>query len=61
MMETMVSAIVDNIDADLKGEPATRKATWNAICLADMGGTSTAEPIYERYILKLLGIERLKR
>lgn len=56
-----MSAILDNIDADLKGEPATRKATWNAICLADMGGTSTAEPIYERYILKLLGIERLKR
>jgi sulfide:quinone oxidoreductase len=81
-------------------EPFER-ATWNALCLADMGDTGaafvalpqmpprnvawikkgkwvhmakiayekyfiskmksgTSEPIYEKYILKLLGIEKLK-
>ena len=42
MIETMVSAIAHNIAADLAGEPATAKATWNAICLADMGDTGAA-------------------
>ncbi|MEO8249841.1 MAG: FAD/NAD(P)-binding oxidoreductase [Burkholderiales bacterium] len=100
MIETMVSAITHNIAADLAGEPATAKATWNAICLADMGDTGAAivalpqnpprnvnwfkkgkwvhlakiafekyfirkmktgnvEPVYETYVLKALGIERL--
>lgn len=100
MIETMVSAIVHNIAADIAGQPATATATWNAICLADMGDTGAAfvalpqlpprnvnwfkkgkwvhlgkiafekyflnkmktgntEPIYEKYILKLLGIARL--
>ncbi|PKO92524.1 MAG: pyridine nucleotide-disulfide oxidoreductase [Betaproteobacteria bacterium HGW-Betaproteobacteria-1] len=99
MIETMVTAIVDNILAELAGEPVESKATWNAICLADMGNTGAvfvalpqipprnlnwyskgkwvhwakiafekyfiykmkrgnSEPIYEKYILKLLGIER---
>ena len=101
MIESMVSAIVQNIQADLAGKPATAKGTWNAICLADMGDTGAAfvalpqipprnvnwfrkgkwvhyakiayekyfirkirlgaaEPIYEKYILRLLGIERLE-
>lgn len=102
MIETMVTAIVHNISADLAGTPATAKGSWNAICLADMGDTGmafvampqipprnvnwfkkgkwvhlakvafekyflykmkngTSEPIYEKYIFKLLGIERLER
>jgi sulfide:quinone oxidoreductase len=100
MIETMVTAIVHNIAADIAGQPATAKATWNAICLADMGDTGAAfvalpqipprnvnwfkkgkwvhlakiafekyfmrkmksgnsEPIYEKYVLKALGIVRL--
>ena len=42
MIETMVSAIVENLAADLEGRPATARATWNAICLADMGDTGAA-------------------
>ena len=102
MIETMVTAIVHNIDADLAGKPADSKGTWNAICLADMGNTGaafvalpqipprnvnwfkkgkwvhlakiayekyfmykmkngTSEPIYEKYIMKMLGIMRLDR
>ncbi|MBH2018732.1 NAD(P)/FAD-dependent oxidoreductase [Polaromonas sp.] len=101
MIETMVTAIVHNIAADLAGQSATAKASWNAICLADMGDTGAAfvalpqipprnvnwfkkgkwvhvakvsfekyflykmkhgasEPIYEKYVLKALGIERLE-
>jgi len=100
MIETMVTAIVHNIVADLQGLPATEQGTWNAICLADMGDTGAAfvalpqlpprnvnwfkkgkwvhlakiafekyfmrkmktgntEPIYEKYVLKALGIVRL--
>jgi len=102
MIETMVSAIARNIAAELAGQPATAKGTWNAICLADMGDTGAAfvalpqipprnvnwmkkgkwvhlakiafekyflgkmksghvEPIYEKYVLKALGIERLDK
>ena len=101
MIESMVSAIVCNIAADIAGQEPKEKATWNAICLADMGDTGAAfvaipqipprnvtwfkegkwvhlakvayekyfmhkmkhggtEPIYEKYILKMLGINRLK-
>ena len=42
MIETMVAAIVHNIAADLAGRAADAKATWNAICLADMGDTGAA-------------------
>jgi sulfide:quinone oxidoreductase len=100
MIETMVTALAHNIAADLAGKPATTKATWNAICLADMGDTGAAfvalpqipprnvnwfkkgkwvhlakiafekyfirkmktgdsDPIYEKYVLKALGIVRL--
>lgn len=42
MIESMVRAITANIHAELKGESPTAKATWNAICLADMGDTGAA-------------------
>ena len=42
MIESMVTAIVHNIHDDLAGKPLTHKATWNAICLADMGDTGAA-------------------
>jgi len=101
MIESMVTAIVHNIKADLAGTPATTKATWNAICLADMGDTGAAfvalpqipprnvswfkkgkwvhvakiafekyfmrkmksgnsDPLYEKYVLKMLGIKKLE-
>jgi len=101
MIESMVAAIVENLKADLEGRKGTAKATWNAICLADMGDTgiafvalpqmpprnvtwakkgkwvhlakiafekyflhkvrhATSETVYERYVLKALGIERLE-
>ena len=100
MIESMVGAIAHNIAADLSGQPANAKGTWNAICLADMGDTGaafvalpqipprnvnwfkkgkwvhlakiafekyfirkirkgTSEPVYEKYVLKALGIVRL--
>ncbi len=102
MIETMVTALAHNITDELAGRPATAKATWNAICLADMGDTGAAfvalpqipprnvnwfkkgkwvhfakiafekyfmrkmktgnsDPIYEKYVLKALGIVRLMR
>jgi len=102
MIESMVTAIVHNIHDDLAGKALSHEATWNAVCLADMGDTGaafvampqipprnvawmkkgkwvhlakiafekyfirkmkkgTSEPIYEKYILKALGIERLER
>jgi sulfide:quinone oxidoreductase len=97
----MVTAIVHNIADELADKTPSTKATWNAICLADMGDTGaafvaipqipprnvawfkigkwvhlakiafekyfirkmkkgTSEPLYEKYILKLLGIEKLE-
>ena len=101
MIESMVTTIVRNIEAELAGKPTDIEGTWNAVCLADMGDSGvafvalpqipprnvtwakkgrwvhiakvafekyflfkmrngTSEPIYEKYILGLLGIERLK-
>jgi len=101
MIESMVTSIVHNIADELKGATPNTTATWNAICLADMGDTGaafvaipqipprnvawfkkgkwvhlakiafekyfirkmkkgTSEPLYEKYILKLLGIEKLE-
>jgi sulfide:quinone oxidoreductase len=101
MIESMVTAIVHNIRAAIDGRDITSKATWNAVCLADMGNTGaafvalpqipprnvawmkkgkwvhlakiafekyflrkmqkgTSEPVYEKYILKAMGIERLE-
>ncbi|MEA2080080.1 MAG: FAD/NAD(P)-binding oxidoreductase, partial [Pseudomonadota bacterium] len=42
MIETMVTAIVENIKQELAGQQPTHVATWNAICLADMGDTGAA-------------------
>lgn len=101
MIESMVGAIVANICAEIEGRPATSEATWNAVCLADMGDTGAAfvalpqipprnvtwaktgkwvhlakvafekyflhkmrvgnsEPVYEKYMMKALGILRVK-
>ncbi len=100
MIESMVTSIVHNIADELAGKQPSTTATWNAICLADMGDTGaafvalpqipprnvawmkkgkwvhaakvafekyfirkmkkgTSEPLYEKYILKMLGIEKL--
>ena len=102
MIESMVTAICENITAEIEGKPPTAQATWNAICLADFGDTGAAfvalpqipprnvtwtkvgkwvhlakvafekyflrkvrtgsvTPIYERYVLKALGIVLLKK
>jgi sulfide:quinone oxidoreductase len=42
MIESMVSAAVHNIKADIENNPKKETATWNAICLADMGDTGMA-------------------
>ena len=101
MIESMVTAVARNIQADIASAPATAEATWNAICLADMGDTGVAfvalpqipprnvtwarkgkwvhmakvafekyflmkmksgntEPVYEKYVLKLLGVMRIR-
>jgi len=101
MIESMVEAVKFNIRDTINGRMPEHHATWNAICLADMGDTGAAfvampqipprnlawmkkgkwvhlakvafekyflrkmkkgnsEPIYEKRILKLLGITKLK-
>jgi sulfide:quinone oxidoreductase len=101
MIESMVSAICENIVAEIEGRAATARATWNAVCLADFGDSGAAfvalpqipprnvtwtrigkwvhlakiafekyflhkvrsgeiAPIYEKYVLKALGIGSLK-
>jgi sulfide:quinone oxidoreductase len=42
MIESMVTATARNIRARLDGVPETAEATWNAVCLADMGDTGIA-------------------
>ena len=100
MIESMVTSIVHNIADELNGKDPHTTATWNAICLADMGDTGaafvaipqipprnvawfkkgkwvhmakiafekyfirkmkkgTSEPLYEKYILKMMGIQKL--
>lgn len=101
MIESMNSAICENIKLAIAGEQPEARATWNALCLADMGNTGAAflampqmpprnvtwmkkgkwvhwakttfewyflrkmrkgiaEPAYERRMLKLLGVRRLR-
>jgi sulfide:quinone oxidoreductase len=101
MIETMVTAAVNNIHRAIEGKQPDQKATWNAVCLADFGDTGVAfvalpqipprnvnwfkkgkwvhlakvgfekyfmrkmkrgetEPAFEKYVLKMMGIERLK-
>ena len=102
MIESMVTSVVHNIAAEIAGKAPYQTATWNAICLADMGDTGaafvalpqipprnvawfkkgkwvhyakiafekyfirkmkkgTSEPLYEKYVLKMLGIEKLNK
>ncbi|MBI5587344.1 MAG: NAD(P)/FAD-dependent oxidoreductase [Deltaproteobacteria bacterium] len=42
MIESMVTAAAHNIKDSIDGKPVSTKATWNAICLADMGNTGAA-------------------
>ncbi|WP_448097729.1 NAD(P)/FAD-dependent oxidoreductase [Luteibacter yeojuensis] len=42
MIESMVGAIVENIKSAIDGRPVEAEATWNAVCLADMGDTGAA-------------------
>jgi len=42
MIESMVTATAQNIGALLRGTPATARATWNAVCLADFGDGGVA-------------------
>ncbi len=42
MIESMATAIVKNIQSELANETPQAVATWNAICLADMGDTGAA-------------------
>ena len=42
LIESMVTAAVENICRDIKGEAPEKCGTWNAICLADMGDTGAA-------------------
>ncbi len=101
MIESMVTATAHNIRAELDGKVPAEKATWNAVCLADMGDTGivfvalpqipprnvnwfaegkwvhlakvafekyfirkmkrgTSEPFYEKYVMNMLGIVKLK-
>ncbi|SCC95298.1 FAD-dependent pyridine nucleotide-disulfide oxidoreductase [Thiomonas sp. X19] len=101
MIESMITAIVHNIQEELAGQQPSHKGTWQAICLADFGTTGAAfvaipqipprdvnwfgsgkwvhlakiafekyfirkmkkgnsEPIYEKYVMKLIGFKRLQ-
>ncbi len=101
MIESMVTAVVHNIEDMIAGKSPSNIPTWNAVCIADMGDTGAAfvampqipprnvtwakkgkimhlakiafekffirnmktgnpEPAYQKYIFKMLGIERLK-
>lgn len=42
MIESMVTAIAQNLKQILAGEEPTHEATWNAICLADFGDGGVA-------------------
>jgi sulfide:quinone oxidoreductase len=102
MIESMVTATVENIRDAAAGLQPSHRATWNAVCLADFGDTGiafvalpqipprnlnwaskgrwvhlakiafekyflrkmrkgTSEPLYEKYVMKALGIVKLKK
>ena len=42
MIESMVTAIAQNLKQELAGQNPTNEATWNAICLADFGDGGVA-------------------
>ena len=103
MIESMVTAIVHNIQAEITGEgEPDSKGSWQAICLADFGDRGaafialpqipprnvnwfaagrwvhlakiafekyfirkmkkgTSEPLYEKYIMRAIGLNRLEK
>lgn len=102
MIESMVTATAHNIRALCEGREPDEKATWNAICFADMGNTGVAfvavpqnpprnvawmrggrwvhwakilfewyfirkvkkgsiSPVYEKYVLRFLGIRKRQK
>jgi sulfide:quinone oxidoreductase len=42
MIESMVTAVAQNLKEELAGKAPTHEATWNAICLADFGDGGVA-------------------
>lgn len=101
MIEGMVSAVCHNIQNAINGQEPSEQASWNTVCLADMGDTGAIfvalpqipprnttwtrkgkwvhlakiafekyfirnmkagnpEPIYQKWIMKKLGLTRLK-
>jgi len=42
MIESMVTAIAQNLKLEIVGEPPIHEATWNAVCLADFGDGGVA-------------------
>jgi sulfide:quinone oxidoreductase len=101
MIESMVTATAHNVAAAVAGRQPEERATWNAVCLADMGDTGiafvalpqipprnvnwfaegrwvhlakagfekyfirkmkrgTSEPFYEKSVMNMLGIAKLK-
>ncbi len=101
MIESMVTAVAENIRDLIAGKEPQREPTWNAVCLADFGNDGVAfvalpqipprnvnwagqgywvhmakvgferyflrkvrrgssEPVYERFIMKMLGINKLR-
>jgi len=101
-LDDVAGELAFRTETAIDGRDATARATWNAICLADMGDTGAAfvalpqipprnvnwfkkgkwvhlakiafekyfmrkmktgnaEPVYEKYVLKALGIERLEK
>ena len=42
MIESMVTAVTQNLKQELSGQAPTHEATWNAICLADFGDGGVA-------------------
>ncbi len=42
MIESMVTATANNIREELDGKQPSHKASWNALCLADLGDTGIA-------------------
>ncbi|HZX86257.1 MAG TPA: FAD/NAD(P)-binding oxidoreductase [Reyranella sp.] len=101
MIESMVTAVAENIAAVIAGKEPSQQPSWNAVCLADFGNDGVAfvalpqipprnvnwsgqgywvhaakvgfekyflhkvrsgvgEPGYERLVMKLLGIDKLR-
>lgn len=42
MIESMVTAIAQNLKLEIDGKPPVHEATWNAVCLADFGDGGVA-------------------